>query len=409
MHHQRGECFPMKSILLKLLWLARLVIEALQLPALFVLAPLTRLAHRRIDVGLGPIPMINNVYHKQALLQQGYSAETFVDSLYFITDEFDRKFIPRSRILRLLVKISNVTFLAALLRYRCLYLYFVGGPLGATVLLWRFEPLLLRIAGIRTVVMPYGADVQDLTRTPNLLFRHAMACDYPWFRFVRRLTAAKIDLWTGRANHVISGCDWVDYMYFWHTLMLAHFSINTRLWNPASTSSQPPLRPFRVLHAPNHKKIKGSEFFVKAVEELRAEGRNVELVLVQKRPNDEIRALMADVDVVADQLIIGWYAMFAIEAMAMAKPVLCYLREDLKRLYVNAGLVGESEIPLVQCTPTTVKDTLRTLMDDRQALNEAGRRGPEYVRRHHSTESVGKVFAAINRSIGLMPSGPPAA
>jgi hypothetical protein len=114
---------------------------------------------------------------------------------------------------------------------------------------------------------------------------------------------------------------------------------------------------------------------------------------------------MADVDVVADQLIIGWYAMFAIEAMAMGKPVLCYLRDDLKALYTNVGLIEEAEIPLIQCTPATVKETLRKLMDDREMLESAGRRGPAYVRRHHSTESVGRVFAAINRSIGLMPNG----
>lgn len=395
----------MKLAVLKALRGPRFVVEALQLPILLVLALASRLARRPVDVGLGPVPMINNIYHKQALQQQGYSAETFVDSLYFITDEFDRKFIPRHRVVRVLVKILHLTFLAALFRYRCLYLYFIGGPLGATVLLWRFEPQLLRVAGIRTVVMPYGADVQDLTRAPNLMFRHVMGQDYPSFRHVRKNVATKIDLWSSQANHVISGCDWVDYMHFWHTLMLGHFSINTRLWNPTSTSIPSQPRPFRVLHAPNHKKIKGSAFFVKAVEELRTEGRDIELVLVQKRPNHEIRALMADVDVVADQLIIGWYAMFAIEAMAMAKPVLCYLREDLKRLYIDAGLVEESEIPLIQCTPATVTATLRRLMDDREALAEAARRGPDYVQRHHSTESVGHVFAAINRSIGLLPSG----
>lgn len=397
----------MTSPMQKLVRIARLTVEILQLPALLLLALVSRLANRPIDVGLGPLPMINNVYHKRALQQQGYSAETFVNSIYFITQEFDRKFIARTRIGRVLIHGVHLSFLAALFRYRCLYLYFNGGPLGATVVLWRFEPLLLRVAGIRSVVMPYGIDVQVLTRSPNLMFRHAMSRDYPLYRFVRNTTAAKIDLWTWHATHVISGCDWVDYMYFWHTLMLGHFSIDTQRWRPVPAKvSKEKNGPFRVLHAPNHKAIKGSQFFVKAVEDLRAEGRNIELVLVQKRSNDEIRALMAEIDLVADQLIIGWYAMFAIEAMAMAKPVLCYLRDDLKRLYIDAGLVEEAEIPLIQCTPASVKETLRRLMDDHAALADAADRGPAYVQRHHSTESVGKVFAAINRSIGLMPRSP---
>ncbi len=387
----------------------RLLIEFLELPFLIGIAILSRLVPRPIDIGLGPMPMINNIYHKKALVQQGYSVETFVDDLYFITDEFDRKFLPTSRIMRRLLRETNFLFLFAIFRYRCLYVYFTGGPLYATALLWRFEPQLYRLAGVRTVIMPYGGDVQDLLRTPNLVFRHVMAKDYPLQRHTRNTIAKKIDIWSSHANHVISGCDWVDYMHFWHTLMVAHFSIDTQRWQPTNkTSLSTPVdsvRPFRVLHAPNHKAIKGTDFFIRAVEELRVEGEEIELVLVQKLPNDEIRRLIDTVDVVVDQLIIGWYAMFAIEAMAMGKPVLCYLRDDLERLYVDAGLLEENEIPLINCSPRTVKETLRKLMHDPEGLKETGRRGPDYVKRHHSVESVGEVFAQINKSIGLFPKG----
>lgn len=387
----------------------RLLIELAELPLLVVIAIFSRFASRPIDIGLGPMPMINNVYHKMALVNKGYSVETFVNDIYFITNEFDRKFVPTSWVMRRLLRETNFIFLFAIFRYRCLYVYFNGGPLYATALLWRFEPQLYRLAGVRTVIMPYGGDVQDLLRTPNLLFRHVMGQDYPLQRHARNAIAKKIDIWSSHADHVISGCDWVDYMHFWHTLMVAHFSIDTQRWMPANRSDSPtpayPSRPFRVLHAPNHKAIKGSDFFIQAVAELQAEGEAIELVLVQKLPNDEIRRLIDTVDVVADQLIIGWYAMFAIEAMSMGKPVLCYMRKDLEQLYVDAGLLEENEIPLINCTPKTVKDTLRMLMREPARLNEASQRGPDYVRRHHSVESVGAVFARINESIGLLPRG----
>ena len=44
---------------------------------------------RSVDVGLGPLPLINNVYHSKALRQAGYSAETFVRKIFFITNDFD--------------------------------------------------------------------------------------------------------------------------------------------------------------------------------------------------------------------------------------------------------------------------------------------------------------------------------
>lgn len=41
----------------------------------------------------------------------------------------------------------------------------------------------------------------------------------------------------------------------------------------------------------------------------------VELITVQGKSNSELLALIDSCDIVADQLVIGWYAMFAIEGM----------------------------------------------------------------------------------------------
>ena len=102
--------------------------------------------------------------------------------------------------------------------------------------------------------------------------------------------------------------------------MLAHFSIDTDKWKPNSSYKNNTLK---VLHAPNHRKIKGTEFFISAINELKSEGYPIELILLEKVSNEEIKKIMSSVDIVADQLIVGWYAMFALEAMSMEKPVLC--------------------------------------------------------------------------------------
>jgi len=205
---------------------------------------------------------------------------------------------------------------------------------------------------------------------------------------------------------VISGCEWVDYMYHWDTLMLAHFSIDADAWKPTKADTIPPKGgKLRILHAPNHRAIKGTQYFLDAVKELKEEGLEIELILLERVPNDEVRRVMASADVVADQLIVGWYAMFALEGMAMGKPVLCYLREDLKQLYVASGLIASDEIPIINCSPATVKQAIRELASNRGRLAEIGKRSREYVIEHHSTQAVGKVFDRINRSIGLSPSG----
>jgi glycosyltransferase involved in cell wall biosynthesis len=187
-------------------------------------------------------------------------------------------------------------------------------------------------------------------------------------------------------------------------LMSGHFSIDLARWQP--TRAPRPEGPFRVLHAPNHPAIKGTLALQAAVAELQAEGLEIELVMLRGVPNTEIQQAIERVDLVADQFVIGWYALFAIEAMALEKPVLCYLRPDLLELYEQAGVLRAAEIPLLNTSVTQIAERLRWCLHHRKELAEIGRAGRPFVAAHHSTGAVGKVFAEILTGIGLAPSLP---
>jgi glycosyltransferase involved in cell wall biosynthesis len=131
---------------------------------------------------------------------------------------------------------------------------------------------------------------------------------------------------------------------------------------------------------------------------------SIELIVLERVPNSEIRRAIAAADLVADQLVMGWYALFAIEAMAMEKPVLCHIREDLRNFYVAAGLIEEDELPLIDCSPGTLKETIREIALKPDELPALGRKGRAFVIRHHSLESVGAILDRINRSLGIRPS-----
>jgi len=182
--------------------------------------------------------------------------------------------------------------------------------------------------------------------------------------------------------------------------MLGHFSIDTEKWKSASSNKS---NTIKILHAPNHRNIKGTEFFIKAVEELKSENYPVELILLEKVSNDKIKEVMETVDIVADQLIIGWYAMFALEAMSMEKPVLGYIRKDLESLYICSGLIEPEELPLIKCSPLTIKEDIKAVISNRDNIYKIGKISREFVIKHHSIEYVGKVFDSINKSIGILP------
>jgi glycosyltransferase involved in cell wall biosynthesis len=361
---------------------------------------------RKIDVGLGPEPLINNIYHKRALEKYGYTAETFVYTDNFIAKNYDINLADKKGWTNL--DKALYFFEHAISNYTALFIYFNGGCLFNTVLLKLFEPHLYKLANLKVLVMPFGSDVQVMIHSKNPYFKHTLAMDYPIQNRMHKQVSQNIDRWSHNADWVFSGCEWVDYMYHWNTLQLAHFSIDQEHWKPTGSYNPAPDAPFRILHAPNHKTIKGTPHLLKAIEALQEEGLNIELVLLRGVPNTEIQQAIENVDLVADQFVIGWYAMFALEAMSLEKPVLCYLREDLIDLYTKAGLVEPGEIPLINTDVLHIKQTIRWAYENRDQLKEIGRRGREYVRQHHSIEAIGKDFDHALKSLGLSPSQEPA-
>lgn len=392
----------------KIMWLA---LETVCLLFCLPLAIVARYKTKIYDIGLGPEPLINNIYHKSSLELYGYKAETFSSSTNFITKKYDHVFpVPKNEISQIVSMIKMFWFVCS--RYKVIYIYFNGGPFLSSTFIWKCEPILLSISRTKVVVMPYGGDVIDFTRSHNLLFNHGMTIDYPDFRLRKKRVQGQIDLWTRNADHIISGCDWVDYMYHWDSLMISHFSMDVeslaalaetmRDSRPMAITAEHPLR---LLHAPNHQAVKGTKHLRQAVEELAEEGVPVVLDLIEFAPNETVLAGIARADIVVDQLIIGWYALFAIEAMSMGTPVICFLRPDLLRLYIDAGLLKDGEIPLIDSDVHRIKQILRHLAStDRNHLAELGRRSQDYVRRHHSLQSVGRVFTSINQSLGVFPS-----
>jgi glycosyltransferase involved in cell wall biosynthesis len=356
----------------------------------------------------GTIPMINMKYHSLAMRRLGYESTTAVNAIYPIHSREDYDVLTSElvdalpwarrlpRLVRRLIE-PYVTFGWSLRNFDIFTLYASGTTLRVTPLRYR-ELQLLHRAGKKIVLLAYGGDVQVMSRFRGLPHKHATCMDYP--DFVRREgeTLKSMEYAVEHSDHVMSGVDWVDYMPRWDSLNAGHFAIDTEHWNVVlEPLHRDPERPVVVFHAPNHRELKGTRFLVAACEELVAEGEPIELRLVEKVPNTEVRRQLAEADIVADQFIVGWYALFAIEAMAMGKPVLCYLRPDLVELYTLYSFAAEC--PLVNTPALEIKERLRELVHDadrRRALGASGRR---YVEDHHSLEAVGAMLDGIYREL----------
>jgi glycosyltransferase involved in cell wall biosynthesis len=357
----------------------------------------------------GTAPLISIKYHQQAIRLYGYPSFSVVDELYFLTarSDFDyttSELLDSAPLLgRLPQRLKGLltpywAFLWALRRCDVFVFYASSLILRPTLLKYR-ELFFLRVARKRVVMIPYGADVQVISRASNLLYKHTAAMDYPGFVRAEEKTRRELEYLSASADHIVSGVDWVDYMSRWDRLTVGHFAIDTNQWRPTVDGGGRRAREkVVVMHAPNHREIKGTRFLIRACAELAAEGVPIQLDLVEGVPNTVIQERMSDADIVADQFIIGWYAFFAIEAMSMAKPVLCYLRPDLLALHTLYATAADC--PLVNTPPLEIKDVLRALVADPDRREELGRRGRAYVEANHSLAAVGAMFDEILRGLG---------
>jgi glycosyltransferase involved in cell wall biosynthesis len=377
---------------------ARLVLHAVAagptLAAYAVLAPFVRRRGRRkakpaILWGTTPIANLRNSVAADRL--RGYESASLVYRVYRETDRsaFDHVFEPFGRVPGLRQLAPYAAFLWAGLRFDVFCFYFDGGLLADTPF-WRAELPLLRLAGKRIVVWPYGGDA----RLPSLVRARGgwnAYSDVPSGAEDRKDEDVRAHLQAfGRSANVILGCaDIVEELPRIDGVL--PYPFDDRTWQPVEAADDGVVR---VVHAPNHPHYKGTRYLEAAVRTLREEGLPVELVLVQGKANEEARRDYERADIVADQFLLGAYALFAIEGMALGKPVLCHLNDRF------ASWHPEWEgCPIVNANPDTLLDELRQLVVDAERRRELGARGPAYVREVHSLEAVGDRLDAIYRRL----------
>ena len=97
-----------------------------------------------------------------------------------------------------------------------------------------------------------------------------------------------------------------------------------------------------VVHAPSSRRRKGTDHVLAACAEL-----DVELRIVEGLHHEEALEHYRDADIVVDQLNAGWYGLFAIECMALGKPVVTFLHDEAVRRTEEAYDV---RVPIVNAT-----------------------------------------------------------
>ncbi|MCX8007092.1 MAG: glycosyltransferase [Coriobacteriia bacterium] len=131
-----------------------------------------------------------------------------------------------------------------------------------------------------------------------------------------------------------------------------------------------------VVHAPSAPVAKGTEMIEAALDSLRGDVE-FEYVRLEGVPRREALATMMQADVVVDQVVLGDYGMAAIEAMALAKPVVAWVKPAIRVLY-------PPDLPVVDARVEDLPQVLHRLLTDPELRTTIGTQGRRFVERYHN-------------------------
>lgn len=143
----------------------------------------------------------------------------------------------------------------------------------------------------------------------------------------------------------------------------------------------------RIVHAPSKRGIKGTSFIISAIKSL-SKKFNIEFILVENKSHAEAIEIYKNADIVIDQLLIGSYGMLSIEAMALGKPTICYIRDDLLETFPNG-------LPIFNANKYNIEIKLEELITNWSLRNKLGRRGRDYIINYHDSKKIAKMAIEI--------------
>lgn len=271
----------------------------------------------------------------------------------------------------------------AILSYDVFQFYFGESMTGS----WLLEPPVLKKLGKKVYFYFCGCDIRDSKRTIET-YRYS-ACNACWpmacsaNRKKALLTAAAY------ADGIfVSTPDLLEFVP--NSILLpqpidlkAFRSIKSAIVNEKASEHT-----IKIAHAPSNRKMKGTQYVEEAISALQELGYPVQLLLVENLSYEEALKKCAHADIVIDQLLIGAYGQYAVEMMALGKPVVCYLREDLIQHY-------HSDLPIINANPENIIQVLKDLIDRKSDWDTIGRHGITYVENHHDSHVIARKLIDI--------------
>lgn len=143
----------------------------------------------------------------------------------------------------------------------------------------------------------------------------------------------------------------------------------------------------RMVHASSAPVQKGSDLIEPAIASLIDSGE-VSFRVISGVASEDMPAVFADADIVLDQFRLGSYGVAACEALAAGRIVIGHVLPEVR---AHVSRASGLELPIVEATPDTLAEVIKSVLDDRDAARSIAAAGPPFVAAVHS----GSMSAAV--------------
>lgn len=340
----------------------------------------TNLKEKKV-IFFGP-PILSIKYIIQACKLITPQAASFVKYFYPINKKSDFDYVTRNPFIFLTqIKKHNIY----LNYYDSIDNFF--GPISKHLFIFY-----KKIKGKKLVVMPYGSDAWLYSKVQNYLLRHALNIDYT----IHGLNEKKIEkryFWLNKAaDFRIAIVAHVMTLSAWDALPVLYYPINTERIAKIKNDKY---KTFTIIHTPNHRGFKGTEFLIEAVKQLQDEGHEIDLKLVEKAENYKVLEELSRSHLLVEQLVVG-YALSALEGMASGLPVMSNLGFESCELLRTYSYLGECPIVNTKLEIEDIKEKILYVIKNQEELS---RKSLEYVTKYHSYKANAifwnKVFESL--------------
>jgi hypothetical protein len=287
---------------------------------------------------------------------------------------------------------SALNFFFCLFRYDVFH--FISGETLLTRKLMGFELFMYKLFGKRVVMHFVGADIRSVAysqwKEKNIEAFLAGKDDFPkttpWQKKLLRLSkkyADKILVSTPDLKDLLS-----EAIYYPVMLDLEKFQKELSGVAQSRTNKEEIV----ILHSPSNKSIhiKGTQYINKILEKLANDSSNrIRLILpaeeIKERPSSysatryEMFGYYQEADIVIDQMIIGWYGLKSVEALAAGKQVICYIDEHLESFLFPGCPILRADIHSLENVILQAIERIRSGKTDAAAQ-------VEWVKHYHSIE-----------------------